>query len=55
MVYAKTPFPYNSLADQELANITKALNLEDGTSRRESEKKTNKSENYHWMVYKQVK
>lgn len=53
MVYPKTPFPHNYLADQELANITKALNLEDGM--RESEKKTNKSENYHWMVYKQVK
>ncbi len=55
MVYPKTPFPHNPLADQELANITKALNLEDGTSMRESEKNTNKSENYHWMVYKQVK
>ena len=51
MVYPKTPYPQNSKNDQELADMTQVLVLND----EKNEKKTSKSDNYHWIVYKQVK
>ena len=58
-VYPKTPYPNTKTQDQELSNLTKALQLDDASSNNacnshDSEKApTKRSENYHWMVYKQ--
>lgn len=51
VVYPKTPYPRNSINDQELSNLTKVLNIEDEQNIEIVAKK--KPENYHWMVYKQ--